>query len=920
MLLLWAAVLGLRPVSAQEGMGPDEVYQLGLTHFTSGKFADAIPNFEYLIDIFGNEPSLQDVIEASYYGLGCSQYNIGQYTESIATFRDYIKKFPSAKLLDEAMFRIASAHQAVEAYGDAVDAYRELLEKQPDSLFAEDAAFQLALCYMADENASAAAKAFAFFVETFPRSDLKPQAYVFMARSQLDNGDYKTALDTLVKVGEYANRFEHVVHANFIAMEIGDLAFEDTEYRLALKAFRRVRTMNSLIRLQERQIDRTEQQLAFLSRQRVRPSEVAEHFRKERRLRMSLSTLKDALEQLKETPDYDAGVFHRIGRCFYSIERLWEARTAYRRVIEEADDPVLQEAAGFDLILTLSRLRRFDELIAAADQYLDRFGDDPELIEKGRVPAVAFMRAESFLNREMFEACETEMANLMEVYPDHPRMPRIRFYHALSMAMQEKFSEAIPAFEEWLKDYPDHHVASEVSYWLPVSMFYDSRYEQAIPLLDAYVKAYPMSVYTPEAAYRSALCKYALERYGEAAEELDAWLINHPDHLFKWEARVTLGDALAAEGELERAEEAYRSVTAEAGPLHYLAINQLNKVYKALDSEEAYVSMAKVHIDYMQANPESPNMVESAFHAGWALRQLDRSDEARRLYWQTIKKFGDQRDWEGFQKLFGDLPLLYRDEPDGRLYADFVDAMEEAREEGHRVLLARLVKAELDNRGRDEAEIAEEMLRRFRIQEFGPELLAFLGNALVKSGDPAQGMTFLELLLEQHPNSMFADVAYARKAEALLASGNNEEALAYADIAVARATGPELMMEAVFVQGRALQALGRNEEALEAFRNVLASRATPQALKPEAMLAAAACHEAMDETAKAIPYYQRIYVMYRAYSDAVAEAYMRSARAFITLRDRASAINTYREMLNTESLQGRPELEAARKKLAELES
>ena len=46
------------------------------------------------------------------------------------------------------------------------------------------------------------------------------------------------------------------------------------------------------------------------------------------------------------------------------------------------------------------------------------------------------------------------------------------------------------------------------------------------------------------------------------------------------------------------------------------------------------------------------------------------------------------------------------------------------------------------------------------------------------------------------------------------------------------------------------------------------------------MLEAASCQEALKDYSKAIPYYQRIYVMYAAYEDEMVQAYLRSAAAF----------------------------------------
>ena len=58
--------------------------------------------------------------------------------------------------------------------------------------------------------------------------------------------------------------------------------------------------------------------------------------------------------------------------------------------------------------------------------------------------------------------------------------------------------------------------------------------------------------------------------------------------------------------------------------------------------------------------------------------------------------------------------------------------------------------------------------------------------------------------------------------------------------------------------------------------------------------------------------------MYTAYEDETVQAYMRSAKAFEKIKDREAAIRTYQEMLMTESLQERPELEDAKRNLVRL--
>jgi tetratricopeptide (TPR) repeat protein len=261
---------------------------------------------------------------------------------------------------------------------------------------------------------------------------------------------------------------------------------------------------------------------------------------------------------------------------------------------------------------------------------------------------------------------------------------------------------------------------------------------------------------------------------------------------------------------------------------------------------------------------------------------------------------------------------MYRDMPKESMEQDFERLIQKARAENRPTLVSRLVREILSWRDITDVERAVELERRFSLDILDAEALSFMGNAFVRNGETARGEPLLDLVLTNFPNSRFVDVAYARKAEALLQENKNEEALIAANTAIEKAMDTALMMEAGFTKARAYQALGQYQNAIDEYNNILASRATPRALKPQAMLLAAACHEALGEYNKAIPYYQRIYVMYAAYVEEMAQAYLRSAAAFEKLQDHQAAINTYQEMIQVESLAGRPETEEAKKILARL--
>ena len=535
------------------------------------------------------------------------------------------------------------------------------------------------------------------------------------------------------------------------------------------------------------------------------------------------------------------------------------------------------------------------------------------------VPTVAFLRAEAFVNAEQFEDAEIEMRKLVARFPEHVQMARIKFYLALSLAMQEQFEEAVSRFKSWLQAYPGHVLVPDVRYWMPISLYYDGKYEEALPYFDEYAQQNPMSIYAPEATYRAACCRYALEDYERCAADIAVWLEQNPAHYFRHEAAIMRGDALAVLGEFDAAKEAYHlAMTPAAGPFYYMALTQIARVHKALAEEDDYRAMSADYVQYIKDMPDNGNIIDAAYHAGWALRQIGRPDQARALYWRMIERHGNTPAWEGFDLMLADLAGMYprgSDEYAEELRARYAKALSSQR----LTLAARLAWAEAQILPEDQqARFLAVFAGRFKADYLGPETLVWLGRAWIENGLPANGIPHLELLLEKYPGSL-----HVAEAQTLLAQQavDNEEwatALAYANSVLNNAATVEFILEATFLRAEALRGLGRHGEAISDYNAILANRAAPRRLKPEALLGIAACMEAQKEFAQAVAYYQRIYVLYRAYPDAVVHAYLRSGACFEKLGDKTAAVNTYREFLESEFAPGTAGAAFARQRIAAL--
>ena len=539
------------------------------------------------------------------------------------------------------------------------------------------------------------------------------------------------------------------------------------------------------------------------------------------------------------------------------------------------------------------------------------------------VPIVAFLRAETFINTEQFEDAEIEMRKLLKRFPDHPQKARIEFYLALSCAMQERFPEAIRRFKTWLSAHPkDDPLAPDVQYWLPISMYYGGQYEEALPLFRDYAKNNPMTPYAPEAEYRAACCLYALEDYEGCTQATEAWIAAHPDHYFKFEASIMLGDAYGTLADFPAAKTAYRrAMVPAAGPFYYIALTQASRLHKALAEPEEYQEMAREYEQYIRDMPNDSNIVDAGYNAGWAFRQLKHPERAVALYWRMIELFGNTPAWEGFDLILADLAKLYpRDDPNA-YSRELNQRYTKALAAGRTTLASRLA-AEIVKRATNTADFQKGLASfasHFPADALGPETLVWLGRSWIENGMPDAGTEYLRQLLAAYPDTRPVPEAQMLLSQQALERRQYDEAFSMADAVVQNAAELDIYVEATFCRAEALRGLGHHGEAISDYNEILANRSAPRRLKPEALLGIASCLEAQNEFAQAIAYYQRIYVLYRAYKPQVRLAYLRSGIDFERLGKTQDAINTYQEFLGDHDLAaGSAESATATQRLAAL--
>jgi len=205
----------------------------------------------------------------------------------------------------------------------------------------------------------------------------------------------------------------------------------------------------------------------------------------------------------------------------------------------------------------------------------------------------------------------------------------------------------------------------------------------------------------------------------------------------------------------------------------------------------------------------------------------------------------------------------------------------------------------------------------YTTNQLGADGLAFAGRRLHEQKD-SQAYACYKIIIDEFPDSSFVAESYLRCAQYEGSHGDREKQCALLKKAEASVADMKTALEITMEQAEYSRAAGMLRQAITHFESVLANRAARGPLWPKALDGIAASYQELGEYTRAIPYYQRVYVMYGAYTALAARAYLNSGACFEYLHNYEAAVKTYTELLEDTRLAGCPETQQARKRLQHL--
>ena len=331
-----------------------------------------------------------------------------------------------------------------------------------------------------------------------------------LARLYAQKGDGVKALRTLDAIHQKIALAENIIELNGLAVDLGDKFYNNQQYTEALACYRLARPREQIIRLQNERIAGMQRQIEQnLAAARVDRSNITQLAPANNQLKESIADAQKLLGEFEKLPSITPAIYLRLGRCFYELDRKWEAIVANQEILDRFPEGPEREPALFGLIVALADVNQPKRAEERCEQYLRDFKNGPNADTVGYLSGAVALQAGDT------KAAETYFGRILETQPKSRFREQIRYLLANARFTAGNYDEAVAAYNEYLSEFPKGGNVEDVKYRIALCALFAGKYQEAMNQLQNYVAKHPGGTFLPDAEYRLAvlqICRLALRR------------------------------------------------------------------------------------------------------------------------------------------------------------------------------------------------------------------------------------------------------------------------------------------------------------------------------------------------------------------------------------------------------------------------
>jgi TolA-binding protein len=588
---------------------------IGVAYYNKERYAEAIPYLEKHYLNSGRRT------RDDAYQLGYSLYRNGEYVKALARFSEV--KQEDDLLTQLTTYHMAHSYLKLNEKAYARNAFQATSNYTHDRTITEDALFNYAkLAYeLSFDPFHEAIRALGEYLDKYPDSPRKEEAYEFLLNIYISTKNYDAALTALDKI---KNKNLNVQTAyQMVAFNQGVQLFQSRKFEEAITYFKKVQDYPRDLKLnalrlywmaeanyQLRNYDQAaENYNRFLTQPGAYTSGVYQkayyglgycQFQQKKFAEAAISLRKYAEGEATE-PNRANDAYIRIGDCYLVTKNYDLAVKYYDKAL--AIGKVDNDYALFQLGLTYSLMNNTGQQIAALKKLGDDYPNSPMVV------AAKFQMGNTYLNDGKYDQALVLFNEIISGYSGNTYVRRALLQKGLIQYRKEQYQEALVTFKSVVEQFPTLDDSKEA-----IARIEDI-YVQ-LGRIDDYnawvsnVQFYNVSTARLDSiTYAAAEKKYVNNDCNGAIPDFANYLSKYSGGLFALNANFYMAECLFTQKKYEDALVGYNFVISqpqnkftEAALLVAATINYNNKQYQtALSHYSQLEKIAEFKINILEA-------------------------------------------------------------------------------------------------------------------------------------------------------------------------------------------------------------------------------------------------------------------------------------------------------------------------------
>jgi TolA-binding protein len=891
---------------------------LAISSFGEGDYAASYWHFEGMELDYGQEPAFlqrpfqQTILPVRAYAALMAD----RPTDALIYFGELLSHYqPRPGVRAFALYNAAIAQSQTQAIAAAAQTFRTFQLTFPNSKEAALARLQEAdLRVEIGETEQAAALLDALYVSDAPET-LRMQARLraLQIASETDSTEHTCALlfDTEWKV----DAMPDIAVLSFAALDAGDLLLQQGHYNAAVRAYRLTLPHATLLQKQRERLHALQQSIA-------EQAPFASSIWKSHSQQL-VARLTRQLEQLETMDDYTPGLYLRAGQAYLLGQRFREATILFRKVARTAEfESNIRAEAHYRWIVARCEAEDWADARATAQLFRIEHPGHP------LATSALFLIAHAYQGDGLLAEANRVLHELIDHFPNDRQAPRWYFTLGYNYSVLEQQPQARDTFATALERFPDSNLAPQIELWHGLTYFFERDYAASLHALHTLQPKTDQHPLQAEVSFRIANVYYAQRDYPAALATAETLIESFPDHQRIPAAQALRGDVFMGLGKLSAAAHAFKQVPPDAARLYDYAIFQACKIYKALERYDLMRAHLQAYIDRDDAI-NRPRVSEALYWIGWSLQQQGRGSEAFPLFEQALQRFGNAPAARAVGSILSAYAKLHKSAAASAPVAHDFDvwlqhASQQSLVEGQLTWFARLTlfRAQRQRRVSGDAQADATLLSIHRLvplERQDPATLASVALVLAGRGY-ASADAYFEHILTDYPKHFERAAAYYGKAQLAADQQRLEASRRWLLRFLEETPTHPLAADVRLLSAEVLTRQGIYASAREVLNEILHIKQLRGRPHARALAGLARIETELGHPKRAIPYWQRIYTLYRAYPEIIIDAYWESAQLFEAIGDPTAARNTLRELLRDERLKDFDAYQRAQARLPELEA